>query len=136
MIFQRYGSTVRSVEPDFDSRALTEIVFRRDRETSIPVDEFFRRYEKEEERELTAESEGPVQDEAQQALLEDLEGQIEDLLADLDENRVLFVESEQGKDYPKTRDRRKDVVVEGENRLYFYCRVEPPLRIGIYREKD
>jgi hypothetical protein len=28
------------------------------------------------------------------------------------------------------------VVVDGENRLYFFWRVDPPLRLGVYRKKS
>ena len=56
-------------------------------------------------------------------------------VAALEEGEVLVVESREGEDHPKTRDRKKNVVVDGGNRLYFYWRVEPPLRLGRYRKK-
>ena len=48
---------------------------------------------------------------------------------------MLVVESREGADYPKTRDKKKNVVVDGENRLYFYWRIEPALRLGVYKKK-
>lgn len=135
MILFRYGNTVESVDPDFDSRALTEISFRRNRNRSVNTDEFFDDYERREVRELEARTEGPVHDEAEQALLEELLGRLREVESALGEGEVLMVENERGKDYPKTRDTRKNVVVDGENRLYFYLRVEPPLKIGVYRKK-
>lgn len=132
MILRRYGSKLHSVDVDFDPRALNEVGFRRDHEAAFDGDEFSESHEKLDERELTATAEGPVQDEAEQALLEDLESQLRELQDEQGPDRVLVVENSTD-DYPKTRDRKEDVVVEGKNRLYFHWRVEPPLRIGIYR---
>jgi len=52
------------------------------------------------------------------------------------QGEVLLVESEQGSDYPKTRDEKKNVVVEGVNKLYFEWRVEPALRLGVFRKNS
>jgi hypothetical protein len=60
---------------------------------------------------------------------------VEGAVADLDEGEVLVVENQEGEDYPKTRDTKKNVVVDGENRLYFYWRIDPPLRLGVYRTR-
>ena len=54
----------------------------------------------------------------------------------LGEGEVLVVESLEGEDYPKSRDRKQNVVVDGENRLYFYWSVDPPLRMGQYRKRS
>ena len=134
MILKQYGTSFQSVEPNFNSRALTEIAFRRDRALSIPVEEFQLSYEKVDERALTAETEGDVQDEAEDDLLKALGEALKELLGSLGEGEVLVVESREGEDAPKTRDKKKNVVVEGENRLYFYWWVDPPLRLGIYRK--
>lgn len=133
MILRRYGSKLQSVEPDFDPRAMSEVGFRRDRQVAYDEEEFAAAHEKLEERELTATAEGPVQDEAEEALLEDLRRQLDEILAELGEDEVVVVENTTD-DYPKTRDRKQDRVVEGKNRLYFHWRIEPPLRLGIYRE--
>jgi hypothetical protein len=53
----------------------------------------------------------------------------------LGEGDLLLIESEQGTDYPKVRDRKEGIVVEGESKLVFHWRVEPPLRVGIYRRR-
>ena len=136
MLLRRYGTTVRSVVPNFDPRAMTEISFRRDREHSIPSEEFDESYEKVREESLAGESEGPVQTEAEAALLGQLEEKLDGLLESLGDDEVLLVESEQGVDYPKVRDRKQGIIVDGENRLYFHWRVDPPLRVGIYRRRD
>lgn len=136
MILKRYGNTVQSVELDFESKALTEIGFRRDRATSMPAEEFESTYERVESHEVEATHEGWVQDEVEQVLLEDLESQVEEILSGLEEDEVVLVESEQGVDYPKTRTVQKNRVVEGENRLHFTIRVEPPLRLGVYRKEE
>lgn len=135
MIFRRYGTTLHSVETNFDSRALTEIGFRRDRGSQIPVEDFESSYEKVEEHELAATAQGDVHDEVEQAVLAKLESALTALLEGLDDDSILVVESEQGVDHPKTRASQKNVVVEGQNRLHFTVRVDPPLRIGIYRAR-
>lgn len=134
MLLRRYGSTVQSVETNFDARALNEIGFRRDQRWSLPWQEFETGYARLSGEEITAESEGWVQDEAEQELLRVLEARLREKLEGLGEGEVLLVESEQGNDYPKTRDDKKTVAVEGENRLHFTWKVEPPLRVGIYRK--
>lgn len=135
MILRRYGNTLQSVDTDFDSKALSEVGFRRDREFSISADEFEETYAEVETHEISAETEGAVQDETQQRLLDEMEAELRALEAKLDEGEVLVVENEQGVDYPKAKDVRKNVIVEGENRLHFSARVEPPLRIGVYRKE-
>lgn len=133
MIVRRYGSSVQSVELNFDSRAMTEIGFRRDQEWSVPTEEFDSGWERVEDYSLEATAEGDVQDEAEQSLLTQLEGRIRELEAGLGDDELIRVESEQGKDYPKTRHQTRTVVVEGENRLHFQAWVEPPLRLARYR---
>lgn len=135
MILRRYGTSYHSVVPNFEAKALNEIGFRRDHETSIPVADFDSGYQAVESHELTAKGEGDVQNEAEQALLDDLLEQLESLESELGEDEVLVVESEQGRDWPKTRQKQENVVVQGENRLYFHLRVDPPLRIGVYRTR-
>ncbi len=130
MILRRYGKDVHSVETNFDSKALTEIAFTRDHQVSTPGDEFFQAHEKLSEHGLTAQAEGDVQDEVESVMLDDLLAQLSVLHESLEEGQVLC---EQGNDYPKTKTRQKNVVVEGENRLYFYSSIDPPLRVGVYR---
>jgi len=54
---------------------------------------------------------------------------------ELAENEFVVVESEPGQDYPKTRTQQKNVVVEGENRLYFYSSMSPPLKVAVFRAR-
>jgi hypothetical protein len=136
MILKQYGNSYQSVQPNFNSRALTEIGFRRDKRLSISAEEFDATYEKMGGREFAPESEGDVHDRAEDDLLRNLEDGVEECVAELGDGEVLVVESREGEDYPKTRDRKKNVVVDGENRLYFYWRVDPPLRLGVYRKKS
>lgn len=135
MILKQYGTSYHSVETNFNSRALTEIAFRRDRVFSVPTEEFDTAYEKVEEKAFSPETEGDVHDHAEEALLTALEDGVKAALAGLKEGEVLLVESREGEDYPKTRDKKKNVVVDGENRFYFFWRIEPPLRLGLYRKK-
>ena len=134
MILRRYGNSVQSVVLNFDSRALTEIGFRRDHGISHPAEEFFASHERVHSHELAVTAEGYVQDEVEQLLLADLEGRVLGLEQELSEDEFLLVESEQGVDYPKTRTVQKTVVHEGENRLHFTITVHPPLRMGAYRK--
>lgn len=136
MILRLYGQNVESVMPNFDSKALTEIGFRRTREHSIPAEEFESGYEKVEEHALEATADGRVQDEVEQVMLDELEARLRELESALDPDQVLYVESEAGTDYPKARDVRKKIVEEGRNLIHFTARVEPPLRIGVYRKKS
>lgn len=135
MIFRKYGSKVESVTPNFDSRAMNEIGFQRTNETSLAADEFEAQYTRVGGSELTAQAEGGVQDEAEREVLAQLQSQLDEMVTALKPGEVLLVESEAGKDYPKTREKQRTIVVDGMNRLRFERSVEPPLRIGIYAEK-
>lgn len=134
IIVRRYGTSIESVEIAFDSNALNEIAFRKSQAFSMSVDEFQARYVPVQEYSLTSEAEGHVHGETERALLDGLETQIGEIEDVLGEGEVLTVESRQGVDYPKTRGRQKNIVVEGANRLYFYAYVDPPLRMVRYRK--
>lgn len=133
MIFRRYGTSFHSVDLNFDSLALSEVGFRRNREQSMPVEDFDASYDLVETHEIVAEAEGEVQDHTEQVLLDKLEEQIDALRSGLEEGEVLVVENEQGHDYPKTKQQTSNVIVEGENRLHFEYTIAPALRIGLYR---
>ncbi len=135
MILRRYGTTYQSVDMEFTAEALNEIGFRRNRETSIPVDEFDSGYEHVETVELSAESEGLVQNDTEQVLLDNLAEKVREQLARLEEGGALVVENENGKDYPRTRQETKNVVERGENKMYFAYSTAPPLRVALYRPK-
>ena len=68
-------------------------------------------------------------------MLEKLLDQLQKIDDDLAEGELILVESEQGQDYPKTRTQQKNVVVDGENRLYFYSSVSPPLKVAVFRAR-
>lgn len=133
MIVRRYGTSVQSVELNFDSKALTEIGFRRDQAYSIPFEEFETGAERIAEFALEAEAEGYVQDEVEAVALADLEEQLRTIEGGLQEAQMVFIQSTQGVDYPKTRGKQTNVVIEGENRLHFVTTVAPPLRVAVYR---
>lgn len=135
MLIRRYGTSYQSVELNFDSRAITEISFRRDRTWSLPVEDFETQYEKAGEEALVAEADGAVQSESEIAVLSDLEGQVRALLEAAEDDEILAIENEQGVDYPKLHDKKQTLVEEGENRLHFFWTVNPPLRIGRYRRR-
>lgn len=136
MIYRRYGTSFQSVDLNFDSKALNEIGFRRNRESSVAADVFGSRYELVETVELVAEAEGDVQDHTEQELLDRLEGRIQEVRQRLTDGDVIVVENEQGHDYPKTRQQTSTVVAGGENRLRFTYTISPPLRVGVYRPRE
>ena len=136
MILRKYGKSYHSVTPNFDSRAMTEIGFQKSGEQSIEVPEFEAGYERVDGRELTAVAEGTVQDQVEKDMLEALRKQLLDLEQGLDGNAVLVIESEQGKDYPKTREKTTTTVVGNENKLHFQRYIEPPLRVAVYRKRE
>src|SRR5690606_41764654 len=67
MIVRRYGTTVQSVAPNFDSRARTEIGFQRANDLVMPAEELLERHERVGSRALIASAEGDVKEEAAQA---------------------------------------------------------------------
>ena len=107
MIFRRYGNAYQSVELNFDSKALNEIGFRRDRVESIPTDEL-EAFEKKTTHELVAEAEGSVQDETEQLLLERLAEQLLAIDRNLGTGEILVVDNDQGNDWPKTKQQTKN----------------------------
>jgi hypothetical protein len=135
MIFRRYGTSYQSVDLNFDSRALSEVGFRRDREQSVETDDFESTYETVASHALDAEAEGDVQDHTEQVLLDKLAGRIRELDSGLGASEVLVIENEQGNDWPKTRQRTSNVIVDGENRLRFHYTIAPPLRVAVRRKK-
>ena len=135
MIVRRYGDQVEAVRPNFKSHALSEIGFQREEDWSLSTDEFERRYRKVEEREFSPEAEGWVQSEVEAEVLKRLESELSELESNLADEEVLLVENRSGVDYPKLREHRKTVVVEGRNRYHFRRWVEPPLSVGVYRRE-
>lgn len=135
MIYRKYGTSYQTVDPAFDSKALNEVTFRRNREDAIPTDAFESEWTRLAVHELVADAEGDVQDETEQLLLDRLEERLRDVVAGLGDGQVAVVENEQGHDYPKTRQKISNVVEEGENRLRFAYTVSPPLRVAVYARK-
>lgn len=133
MLLRRYGTTVQSVTPEFKAQALNEIGFRRDRAFSEDAEAFEQEWTLETTEEISGETSAAVQKDAEEALLERLLERLEAILDGLDDDHAALIENLAGEDWPKTRERRKDVIVEGKNRFHFHWRVDPPLRIGIYR---
>lgn len=135
MILRKYGKSYHSVTPNFDSRAMTEIGFQKSGEHSLEVGEFEAAYERVDGRELTALAEGVVQDQVEKEMLESLRQQLVELERGLDGDSVVVIESEQGKDYPKTREKTTTTPVGNENRMRFQRYIEPPLRVAVYRKR-
>jgi hypothetical protein len=135
MIFRRYGTVFHSVDPNFESKALNEVGFRRDGERRLSEEEFEAAYEHLVTHELDAEAEGPVQDHTEQLLLDRLESRLLELESGLDPDCVLVIENKDGPDHPKTKQQTRNTIVDGENRLHFTYTVAPNLRAGVYRKR-
>jgi len=135
MILRVYGTWYHSVQPNLNSRALTEVGFLRDGVFSMEVEEFHATHEKLDEKAFAPETEGKVLHQAEEELLDALKAGVVEAMENLRAGEILVVENRENKDRPKTRDTKKHVVVDGENRLYFYWRIDPPLRLGVYRKK-
>ncbi|MDH5590686.1 MAG: hypothetical protein OEZ65_10250 [Gemmatimonadota bacterium] len=136
MIYKWYGSNLQSVDLNFDSKALNEVGFTRNREDVIERESFERSFVRSGDAiELVATAEGPVQGEVEDDLLARLAAKVREIEENLPSDEILVVESESGKDYPKTRHTTKNIIVDGENRLYFTYVLDPALRVGIYRRK-
>jgi UDP-N-acetyl-D-mannosaminuronate dehydrogenase len=135
MILRKYGKSYHSVTPNFDSRAMTEIGFQKSGEHSVETGEFEAAYERVEGHELTAVAQGAVQDQVEKEMLESLRQQLLKLEDGLGDGSVVVIESEQGKDYPKTREKTTTTVVGNENKLQFERYIEPPLRVAVYRKR-
>ena len=135
MIYRRYGTSYQSVDVDFDAKALNDIGFRRNRANAIPVGDFDRDYERIEIVELSTEAGGDVQTEAKQLLLDRLRAELADVEGRVPEGGLIVIENESGHDYPKTRQQTKNVVEEGENRLWFDYTMEPALRVAVHRRR-
>lgn len=136
MIVRRYGVTMQRVTPNFDANAMNEIGFLRDGGWSRAAKEFEADYERGAVHELTARAHGDVQGAVEEAVLRDLEEQLEGLAAKLAAGEVLLVENQPGQDQAKTRGAQTTLVVEGENRLRFEYVIDPPLRVSIWRPRS
>ena len=135
-VYLRYGNNFQSVSFEFGAKALNEVGFRRDRESTFPVDDLAEGYDLLETVEMTAEAEGDVQSETEQQLLDRLKEQARAAVDSLPEGGIAVVANERGgRDQPKPRQTIGNVVVEGENRLHFTYHVDPPLRLELYRAK-
>jgi len=132
MIFRRYGNAYHSVELNFDSKALNEIGFRRDRVDSIAADDLAS-FTKVGTHELVAEAEGAVQDETERVLLDRLAEQVLALDRGLAAGELLVIDNDQGNDWPKTKQKTTNVIVQGENKLYFHYSMAPALRATVWR---
>ena len=133
MILKRYGTSYQSIEPNFESKALNEVGFRRDREFSVSADDFEANHERVGVHELDATADGLVQDHTEQELLNRLEAGLRELESGLAAGHVLVLDNSDGTDYPKTRQSLRNTIVEGENKLHFTYTIAPKLRMAEYR---
>lgn len=132
MIFKRYGTTYHSVDPNFQSTALNEIGFRKDRERAISEEDLAAGYQRQTTHELTAEADGLVQDHTEQLLLDRLEARLLELESSVGVHGILVVDNSDGPDWPKTRQHIRNIVMDGENHRHFEYSVWPPLRMTVY----
>ena len=130
-IVRRYGKRVETVEPDFRAEAMTEVGFRRTREKRWALDEFLDEYSMVRQVEITAEATDEIQERAEKRMLRSLGDKLQGIMDALKPDEVLSVESEVGRDYPRTRYERSSK--GGQDFTYTLDR---PLRVGIFRKRD
>jgi hypothetical protein len=130
MLVRRYGSTIQTVEPNFDAKAMTEIGFRRIDGFHMPVDDFEKEYQRIGEYLISGKSDAATQKDAEESLLAELLQQIGVLQRGLADGDVLLFENEPGKDFPRLHEQQKGVLVDGQNKIHFFWHVDPPIRLG------
>lgn len=130
MILRRYGNRVESVDPDFDPAAMNEVGFRRNGEFRSDLGAFLDEHQMVRTEEITAEYTDPIQERSERLMLEVLREKLDGVLASLEEGEILSVESETGKDYPRTRYERSSLR-GGE----FTYTLDRPLRLGIWTKR-
>ena len=135
MIVRRFGATVGAVVADFHATAFHEMMFARRPGFAVTWAELEAAYERVGERLLSAESEGHVKLEAKEAVLDLLAHRLAHAERDLGPGEILLVESTPGHDYPRLHEQTETLVENGRNRLHFYYRIDPPLRLGVYRRR-
>lgn len=133
MLVRRYGDRIHAVRPRFDAHALTEVAFER-LDASWPADDWLAGHERVGEHLLTAEAEGDVKAATEEALLRELRDRVQTTLDRLSEGLVALVENGP-REQAKTRDTTREIPGPAGVRLHFSWRVEPPLRIGVYRPR-
>ena len=136
MILRRYGATVSQVEPYFAAVAFNEVDFTRRPGFTMDWAEFHDRHQRTGVRELSAEAEGHVKVEVESATLDLLAHRVAEAERALAPGEVFLVESQPGRDYPRLHERTETLVEHGRNVLHFYYYLRPPLRLGVYRQRE
>lgn len=130
MIIRRYGDQYHSVTLDFDPAALTEVGFRRDNEQQWEAGDFEAQYELVREESIISEGTDPVQDKAERMMLDALRDRFNEVYETLEEGQILSVQSERGKDHPRTR---YDRTTKGDQD--FTYTLDRPLKLGIWSRR-
>jgi len=132
MIFRQYGSKYHSVTPNFDPRALTEVGFRRDGQTSLSLEEMAEGYEEVRGSELSAQATAPNLHDAEQSVVRDMEAQVLEMVAGLAPEEILVIGNRPGVDHPKSHHERTNSTEGGRG---YRAWVDPPLRITVFRRR-
>lgn len=127
---RRYGNRVEVVEPDFKAEAMTEVGFRRTGENRWDLAQFLDEYAMVRGVEINAEFTDAVQDTAERGMLRALMDKLQGIQDALRSDELLSVESELGKDYPRTRYER---TTTGDQE--FTYSLDRPLRLGIFKKR-
>ncbi len=135
MIVRRFGASVGAVVADFHATAFNEISFMPRPGFSLAWEEFETGWQRVGELLLDSESEGHVKLEAEEALLDLLAHRLAHAERELGPDELLLLESRPGHDYPRTHEHTETLVEDGRNRLHFYYRIDPPLKLGVYRKR-
>ena len=135
MLLRRFGTTISAVEPSFEPAAFNEFTFVRRPGFQSTSADFDADYERVRDLALTSEAEGHVKIQAEAGVLDLLAHRIREAVAALAPGEVLLIESIQGKDFPRLRERTENLVEGDRNRLHFYYWVDPALKLGVYRRR-
>ena len=130
-IVRRYGNKVETVEPDFRAEAMTEVSFRRTGEQKWKLEEFMDEYALVRTVDLSAEGSSANQDTAERAMLQTLKDKLDGILSALKPDELMSVESQIGKEYPRTRYERS---TRGEKE--FTYGLDRPLRLGLFKRRS
>ena len=132
MLVKQYGSRICSVSMNFSANAFREISFLRTDDWESPLDDFYKKFTDFTDHALTAQTEGFVHSEVERELLLKLAENVRALEDQLTSEEVLLIDENYDLQSPKTKTIEKRILVNDEQKLYFYCSVYPSLRLVVF----
>ncbi|MBI71728.1 MAG: hypothetical protein CME29_08400 [Gemmatimonadetes bacterium] len=117
---------------NFSANAFREISFLRTDDWESPLDDFHKKFTAFADHSLTAQTEGFVHSEVERELLLKLAENVRVLEDQLASEEVLLIDENYDLQSPKTKTIEKRILVNDEQKLYFYCSVYPSLRLVVF----